>query len=69
MAKRKEAISKNYYKGKVIKSVDELFKLSEEGKAVYHRRWNIKPAIVIMNMPCVMVARLIRLKTFYTIVK
>ena len=64
-----EKVSKNFYKGDVVKSISELNQLSLEKKSVYTKFWKLKPAAVLMSMQCRMINRLIEQKQIFKIIK
>ena len=64
-----ERVSKNFYKGGAITSVDELVKLASDRKSVYSKFWKLKPASVLISMQCRMIHRLIRQGVLFNIIK
>ena len=64
-----EKVSKNFLKGDAIKSVEELIKLSEEKKSVYHHNIGIKPASVFMHMQLSFLIQLIKYNSLFLTVK
>lgn len=62
-------ISKNFIKGETIKDAQELLKLANEKKSVYHECWGIKPASVIINMNFYIVMRAINYNGLYKTIK
>jgi hypothetical protein len=65
----RKPISPNFYRGKAVKSIEELANLAELRKSVYHYHWGIKPAAVIINLPICTVLGEIRKGFFYNITK
>ena len=64
-----EKISKNYYKGDLIKNTEELIILAEQKKSIYTKNWGIKPASVIINMSFKIVIHLLNSNLLYNIIK
>jgi len=66
---RKIPISHSFYRGKLIRNASELSQLANEKKSVYHRNWGIKPASVIINLPCGVILDCIASKMLYYTIK
>ena len=65
----KKPISSNFYRGSLIKTEIELRCLADSHKSVYHSRWGIKPAAVILNLPRKTVQGIIDDQLIYYITK
>ena len=65
----KKPISQNYYRGKKVRSHEELSSLSKRGESVYKKEWGIKPAVFIINLPYCMLVEVIRKGELYNITK
>ncbi len=50
-------VSKNCYLGDSIISINKLVELANEGKSVWCKAWNIKPASFIIGMPVRVICR------------
>ena len=61
------SVSKNYVRGSKITSLDKLWELVEDSKAVYHRYWGVKPAMVLAHMQLTSIATSIEKELLYTI--
>lgn len=64
-----ERVSKNFCKGEVIASVEELMEVAENRGSVYHHYWKLKPAAFLISMQCRIIYRLIANKTLFKIIK
>ncbi|RUT68647.1 hypothetical protein D0817_20010 [Flavobacterium cupreum] len=62
-------ISKNFIKGDVITSCDELIELARLKKSVYHYGMKIKPASVIINMSYTVVYSMVSRGSLHKIIK
>ncbi len=64
-----ERISKNYIKGALVTSIAELIDLANQGKAVYHFNWKIKPAAFIISMQIRIIDNNIKKGYFFNIIR
>ena len=60
-----EKISKNCYRLGLITSLDMLVMLADNHRSVYHERWGVKPASVIIHMPMIVILSSIRQGSFH----
>jgi len=54
-----EKISKNCFKGELITSLNDIYRLALEKKSIYYKNWGIKPAAVYLYIQVMIVMRLI----------
>jgi hypothetical protein len=65
MSQTKIPISSTLYRGERITSLDEIVRLTNERKSVYHLNWGRKPASVLLHMQLKSIADAIKFGYLY----